>query len=258
MKLLYVLSVCCLGLVCSCTTPNAVRPTYLMGQETKEAIRLSSILPDTVNVEDDQQTYDLILIGATEHLLVATACTEYPDIIAISVFLYNADTLGHVEFDPDSTYLKDGSFLMFRPLLPHEAANLLVSQTSEVPTYVPKYTYRVSTETQADLSLYDYGYGYYSGQYSGTSQSTVHAEEDPWNKLGWAIGAAMVEHSNKQLLSLAAEFYETGLVPVRIPPKTAVSGQLFWLNRAKYFPLILTLTLDGYSLEFNFSDSTGE
>jgi len=130
---------------------------------------------------------------------------------------------------------------------------MMIAHVSEIPAYVPKYNYEVASETRGSLTMYDYGTGYYSGSYNSTTESEVTAKEDPWNKLGWSIGAAITEHNNKHFLATADYFYTSGLIPTKIPPITAVSGLILWRNQVSAFPVTVVVPIEGdnYTLIFD-------
>ncbi len=145
----------------------------------------------------------------------------------------------------------DGSRIAFRQLQPHEAANIYAARITNIPPYQPKYTYDVQSSTQGYL----YAYGNY-GYYSGTTQTTVTPREDPYNALGYSIGAAIAQGRNKKFSNMAGTLYAVGLVEgSSIPGKTGAHGGVYWLKRAVWpAPLILRFAQSGYEIKFTATE----
>ena len=191
-----------------------------------------------------------ILIVTGDSVIAAILIYELPDIYWADIYVYNGGSQPYT-VNPSQLVLMDGARTMFRPLRPDQAANIYIAQTRGIPPYQPKYIYDVQSSTQGYLSMYG-NYGYYSG----TTQTTVTQREDPYNALGYSIGAAIAEHRNAKLTNMANALYSTGFVEgSTIPAKTGARGGVFWLKRnGSPSPLVLRFAQSGYEVRFNESN----
>jgi hypothetical protein len=133
----------------------------------------------------------------------------------------------------------DGLRVAFRQLAPHEAANIYIAQLKSVQPYQPKYSYSVQATT------YTYGN-------TTHTQGTVNREEDPYHKIGYALGSMIVGSKNKKLLNLAGNIYVTGFTNgSKIPSQTAAIGGIYWLKRRSYTePLTIRFVDTNYEISF--------
>ncbi|PKK82147.1 MAG: hypothetical protein CVT49_15270 [candidate division Zixibacteria bacterium HGW-Zixibacteria-1] len=252
------LSIICgiIGLIAlSCATPGAVKYNRLLGLENEYIFRASSIFPDSLQ-NNNSDFYNSVLISGQDSNYIFVWCDEYPDLIAITIYFYN-NSGTTLEFRPENCFLKDNYSILLTQLMPHEAANLIASQTTSIPPYTPKYDYVVSSQTTGKLNMYDYGTGYYSGSYTENTDYEIEAKEDPYNQLGYTIGAAIAKSQNNKLMECAAFFYDNGLVGCLIPDKSAIYGSLFWKNKTNSYPLRFNFNCDYMSFEFLFDKKLG-
>lgn len=188
-----------------------------------------------------------ILIVSGDSVIAAVLLYELQDIYWADIYVYNGGSQPYT-VNPSQLVLMDGDRTIFRPLKPDEAANIYIAQTRGIPPYQPKYIYDVQSSSQGYLSMYgDYGY------YSGTTQTTVTQREDPYNALGYSIGAAIARHRNAKLTNMAGALYTTGFVEgSTIPAKAGARGGVFWLRRpGASLPLILRFAQSGYEVKFS-------
>jgi hypothetical protein len=161
----------------------------------------------------------------------------------LDLFVMNLKTAPY-PIDPSQFVLMDGSRFAFRRLEPHEAANLFLSHIEGIPPYQPKYIYDVNAATNGYFS----GSGYYTSQ----TNATVTRREDPYQALGYSIGAAITQHSNQQFAQMAGRVYAVGLVlGSSIPGTTNGAGGVYWLKPRNWTPpVILRLAATGYEVRF--------
>jgi len=187
-----------------------------------------------------------ILIVTGDSIIAAVLLYELPDIYWADIYVYNGGSQPYT-VNASQLVLMDAGRTMLRPLRPDEAANIYIAQTRGIPPYQPKYIYDVQSSSQGYLSMYG-NYGYYSG----TTQTTVTQREDPYNALGYSIGAAIARNRNAKLTNMAGALYATGFVEgSSIPAKTGARGGVFWLRRpGSPLPLILRCAQSGYEVTF--------
>jgi hypothetical protein len=184
-----------------------------------------------------------MIVSVSDSLLLAATMEEYPNVLHVDLYLYNGSRQELV-LEPSIFAVVDNQHTLFRRLEPHEAANLLIAQVTSMPPYQPKYNYSVSSSTYGHVDGY--------GNYYGNTEGTVEAEEDPWNKLGWALGSMIAENANEKLIEKAGYFYSTGMIPkTSIPAQTGLRAGLFWLNRVHGYPVYLRVNGVDFELEFH-------
>jgi len=172
-----------------------------------------------------------ILIVHADSVIGAIAIYELPDIFWADIYIYNGGSQPYT-VNPSQLILMDAVRTVFRPL---------------GPPYQPKYIYDVQSSTQGYL----YAYGNY-GYYNGTTQTTVTQREDPYNALGYSIGAAIARHRNAKLGNMAGTLYTIGFVEgSSVPAKAGARGGVYWLKRVNWSgPLILRFAQSSYEVRF--------
>ena len=176
-----------------------------------------------------------IVVVRADSVVFALSLYELKDIFWLDVYVLNSSSKAFT-LNPSQLVLMDGARIALRQLRPDEAANLYASGVTTIPPYQPKYTYNVQSS-------------YYN---NGTTQTTVTAQEDPYNALGYDIGAAILADRNARLVNLAASLYASGLIEgSQIPATTAAEGGVYWLKAtARQGPLTLRFTQSGYEVAF--------
>jgi hypothetical protein len=189
----------------------------------------------------------ILIIPGGDSLIAAISIYELEDIFWLDAYVYNGLSTPYV-VNPSQLVLLDGTRQVFRPLQPHEAANIYMGRVTNIPPYQPKYTYDVQSSTQGYL----YAYGNY-GTYTGTTQTTVTPREDPYNSLGYSIGAAIAAGRNKKFRNMAGTLYSVGFVEgSSIPSQAGARGGVYWLKRPHWQgPLILRFLPSGYEVRFS-------
>lgn len=192
-----------------------------------------------------------VLVLRSDSVAAAIVIEEMEDIFLVNIYIYNNSSRPYV-INPSQFVLMDGVRTAFRPLQPHEAANLFSTRVAAIAPYQPKYTYNVQSSTQ--------GYVSPSGSYAATTQTTVTPQEDPYNALGYTLGAAIAANRNKQFANMAGALYSAGFVEgTSIPAKAGAQGGMYWLKRADWpMPLILRLVQSGREIRFAPSAVPGE
>lgn len=225
-------------------SPSALQLVQLRPAKAENVFTLKDLVSkDTSLSRKAPENADQILMLGGDSVIAALSLYELEDIFWLDIYLYNGTSVPYY-LDPEQMVLMDASRMFFRRLEPHEAANIYMSEVRGIPPYQPKYTYDVRTATTGYLSS--------SGYYSGYSTTTVTQKEDPYNALGYNIGAAIVASRNKKFANMAGTLYSTGLVKgASIPSTTTGYGGVFWLKRLNYpQPLRLRLANTGYEVEF--------
>ena len=235
----------------SCTTPGAVKFNRLIGIEDQFAIKASSVVSDSLNASDAEGFYESVLISNIDSSHIFAWCDEYPDLMAVTIYFFN-NSGEMVHFYPEDCYLKDNYAILLNQLMPHEAANLIASQTTTIPPYTPKYNYEVTSSSNGNIDLYDYGNGFHSGNYTENTDYDIEVKEDPYNKLGYSIGAAIAESQNKKLMECASYFYNFGLINCSVPSGSAIYGSLFWTKKLNSYPIEFVFNCGGMSFTFHF------
>jgi hypothetical protein len=187
-----------------------------------------------------------IIIVQGDSAIAAMAIYELPDIFWADIYVYNGGSRPYT-LNPSQLILMDVVRTVFRPLSPDEAANIYVAKMRGIPRYQPKYIYDVQSSSQGYLSAYG-NYGYYNGR----TQTTVTQREDPYNALGYSIGAAIARHRNAKLGNMAGTLYTIGFVEgSSVPAKAGARGGVYWLKRVGWSgPLILRFAQSGYEVRF--------
>lgn len=235
-------------LVLAACTPGSLRFAELTPVRDSSLITAADLFAtaDSATKTKEPPNSSQILIVSGDSLIAAILIYELPDIYWADIYVYNGGSQPYI-VNPSQLVLMDGVRTGFRPLRPDEAANIYIAQTTGIPPYQPKYVYDVQSSTQGYLSVYG-NYGYYSG----TTQTTVTQREDPYNALGYSIGAAIARNRNAKLTNMAGALYATGFVEgSAIPAKTGARGGVFWLRRPDAPPpLILRFAQSGYEVKF--------
>lgn len=187
-----------------------------------------------------------VVILHSDSVTAALSFYELKDIFWVDVYIYNAGSTAFVIY-PSQLVLMDASRIAFRELRPDEAANIYRSQVTNIPPYQPKYTYDVQTSTQGYVTAFGN-----SAYYTENSQSTVTPQEDPYNALGYSIGASIAESRNRKFLNMASTLYNVGFVEgSSIPGKTGAHGGIYWLKQGGWTPpVILRFTQSDYEVRF--------
>lgn len=235
----------------SCTTPSAIKSNRLVGIENQSAVKASSIMSDSANIGDVDGFYESVLIGSIDSSYIFAWCDEYPDLIAVTIYFFNNS--GEItSFYPEDCFLKDSYSILFTQLMPHEAANIIASQTTAIPPYMPKYNYEMTSSSTGNFDLYNYGGGYYSGYYNENTDYDIEVEEDPYNKLGYTIGAAIMESQNRKLTQCASYLYNFGLINCSIPNGSAIYGSLYWIKKFDSYPIEFVFNCGDVSFNLKF------
>jgi hypothetical protein len=242
-RVLFIL-LCVIGVSAVGCMPSALKLTQLSPQKAENVYTLQDLLyRDTTLAKNIPPNADEILMLGGDSVIAALSLYEMEDIFWLDIYLYNG-TATPYHLDPNQFVLMDASRMFFRRLKPDQAANIFASRVTNIPPYQPKYVYDVRTATTGYFNSYGY--------YSGYSTTTVTQREDPYNALGYNLGAAITASRNKKYMSMANMLYSTGLVSgSSIPSKTAGYGGIFWLKRRVYSqPIRLRLANTGYEVEF--------
>lgn len=171
---------------------------------------------------------------------------EYPEVVALEVGAFNLRN-DPWAISPSAFVLLDGARTMQRQIAPHEAANMAVAHLNAIPAYQPKYIYDANTTISGSISTQYYG-NYAQSHLNANARTTVTRREDPWNALGWSIGAALAEAENNKLQDFAGALYTWGLVEdTQVVGRSNLQGLVYWLNnKEKLYPLILRIPTINY------------
>ncbi len=189
----------------------------------------------------------------TDSAMGTLAVFEYEDLLVLQIYLYNnAD--GPFGMDPVGITMMDGNRTAFRRLATHEAANIYASRVTGIPPYQPKYTYEFRSTTTGTLRAQG-NMAYYNGQTSGS----VTPVEDPYNALGYSIGAAIAQSRNAKYLNMASALYAIGLGQTStIEGQTGGVGAVYFLKPPGWQrPAIVRFKASGYEVRFD-SPSPGQ
>jgi hypothetical protein len=169
---------------------------------------------------------NLLAVLNTDSAVASVSLYEYDDMFAVQLYVYN-NSSRPFGLDPADIYLLDGNRTAFRRLAAHEAANLDAPRVRGIPAYQPKYTYQLNATTYGTVRTYGN-----TGTYSAQTQGTVTPVEDPYNALGYSIGAAIAASYNRKYQGMAAAVYNFGLGETSsAPPKAGGTGAIYWLKR---------------------------
>lgn len=188
----------------------------------------------------------LLAVVNTDSTIASLALYEYDDLFVLQIYVYN-NASRPFSLNPTELVLMDGNRTTFRRLPAHEAANLYATRVRGIPTYEPKYTYVINATTQATLRTYGN-----TGTYNAQTQGTITPVADPYNALGYSIGAAIAASRNRKYESMASTVYQLGFgESSAAPAKTGGIGAVYWLKRRDAArPVILRFGASGYELRF--------
>lgn len=97
------------------------------------------------------------------------------------------------------------------------------------------------------------GYVSSSGNFSAQTNATVTQKEDPYNALGYALGAAIVASKNRKLINMADRIYSIGLVDgATMPAMVNGLGGIYW-QKPKTASRLFFLRWAGMDYEVSFS-----
>jgi hypothetical protein len=223
-------------LASACGTPSALQfaeltPTPQPGLSTAKDL-YANTAPE-VKAKAPINAADIAIVSG-DGVIGAFTLYELRDIIWLDVYVYNNHNQGFL-IGPSSVVLLDGNRTALRQLAPHEAANIYLGQVTGIPPYQ--------------------GYAYTSGQYTritAQTQGTVTPREDPYNALGYSIGAAIAASRNRKFRNMAGTLYTVGFVAnSSVPAKAGARGGIYWLKPRNWVaPLILRFTGTGYEVRF--------
>ena len=241
---------CLIGLsIClAACTPGALSYQQLAPVKDPRTVTLDDLFRanDTTHKAPVPLGSRLLAVVNTDSVIASLALYEYDDIFALQIYVYNNSSLPF-NMNPTDIILMDGNRTIFRRLAAHEAANLYASRVRGIPAYQPKYTYQINATTQATLRTYGN-----TGTYNSRTQGTVTPVEDPYNALGYSIGAAIAASRNRKYQGMAATIYQLGFgESSAAPAKTGGIGAVYWLKRqGATRPVILRFGVSRYELRF--------
>ena len=233
-------------------TPSALKWELLApirNSETLVAYDLFANADSAMQASMPPNADKIVIIGG-DSVLAAITLYEFEDIFWLDSYVFNESSQPFV-INPSEFALLDGARVMFRQLEPHIAANIYASRMTNIPPYEPKYIYDVNSSTRGYVNIYDDQAYYY-----GNTETTITPREDPYNKLGYSIGAAIAANQNKQYIEMANAIYSVGFVEGTVIPSTvAARGGIFWSKGKTWLePLTLRLIISGYEVQFINSD----
>jgi hypothetical protein len=237
-----------LAVVTACTPPG-LQYRQLAPVPDPNTLTLDNLvraMDSTGQVKPDPSSHLTVVVN-TDSAIGTLTVFEYDDIIALQVYLYN-NSSQPFGMDPSGLVLMDGNRTAFRQLATHEAANLYASRVQGIPPYQPKYTYEFSSNTYGTAQVYGN-----TAHYSSQTAGSVRAVEDPYNALGYSIGAAIAQSYNRKYQGMASTIYSLGVGQhSSVSSKSGGYGAVYWLKRKDWRPpLILRFAESGYEVRFN-------
>lgn len=202
---------------------------------------------DTTRRVQPPQSARLTAIVPGDSALGAVTMFEYDEMFVLQIQLYNNSSRAF-NMDPKELILMDGSRVAFMRLQTHEASNLFAGRVVGIPRYEPKYSYEFTATTYGTLQT-NGNLTYLNAQ----TQGEIRRVEDPYDALGYSIGAAIAANRNKKYQSMASTIYQLGLgESSTVAAKTGGIGAVYWLRREPFaWPLILRFGGSGYEVRFN-------
>ncbi len=234
----------------SCT-PKAVVLNMLAPVRADNVVTLQDLYYKQAPQERGKPTLNAnkIVVLGTEDVSIALSLNELKDIFWLKLDINN-NSNEDIFVTPAEYVLLDGARYSLQRIAPHEAANIFISQLTDIPPfqYKPKTIYAVQANTT--------GYINKSGYYTANTQATVTESEDPYyaagQSLGYALGAAITESENKKLSNMASDVYASGLVEnTEIQKKTRIIGGIYWRKPRNWIsPLILRIAKTEQEFQF--------
>lgn len=236
------------GVVVACT-PSGLTYRQLAPVKEPTTLTLDELfrLSDTTKKAKPPLGSQLLAIVNTDSVVASLALYEYDDIFALQIYVYN-NSSKDFNLNPAGLILMDKNRTTFRRLAAHEAANLYGSRVRGIPAYQPKYTYQLDATTYGTFRTYGN-----TGTYNARTQGTVTRTEDPYNALGYSIGAAIAASYNRKYQGMAATVYQLGFGETSsAPAKTGGIGAVYWLKRpGSPRPVMIRFSASGYELRFD-------
>jgi hypothetical protein len=236
-KMLLAFWMCGFGLLCGCT-PGAVQSIRLTPSATCEYPRGEKFVEAEAAGNEVQEQYVDTITAGGDSLRIFVGLHEFPDYIEANVEIVNTSRTDFT-FTPGNFALLDGSRMAFLPVEASVVANEMLLNINEIPAYQPKYNYYVQSSAYGTANTQYLGGGQYHTTYSGTGTSTVTAQEDPYNALGYSIGALFAEAANDKVRACARKVYERGIgISADLMARSRGAFNVYWRNRTgKTYPV---------------------
>lgn len=212
-------------------TPGAVNRVQLTPVPSNETITLADLYSDASAdvLKQVPSNASQIVVLMADSVIASLSLYELEDIFWLDMYFYN-NTGEDLIISPSDWILLDGARTVFRQLQPHEAGNIYRGRVKNIPPYQPKYTYDVQSSTQGYVSIYGN-----QAYYQENTQGTVTPQEDPYNALGYSIGASIRSSHNKKYTELADLLYTAGFVEgSQVLSETGARGGVYWLKRKNW------------------------
>lgn len=235
---------------CRCV-PGPSQSIRLRPTEACVYPRGDRFLADAGVVSTVQKRYMDTLTAGGDSVRIFVRLDEYVDLIEAHVEMSN-NTNTRFTVVPDMFVLLDGSRLALVPIDASVVANDLLAHISAVPAYRPKYNYTVQSSVNGTANTQYLGGGQYYTTYGGSGTSTVTAREDPYNALGYALGAYLVQAANEEVEACARRVYEEGIGNgAALSGRSRAAFTVYWRNRIdKVYPLRFLIKDANIELEF--------
>ena len=198
-----------------------------------------------------QKRYADTFTAGGDSVRIFVRLDEYEGFIEAHVEMSN-DTNTSFTIAPEMFVLLDGTRLALVPIDASVVANELLAQISALPTYQPKFNYTVQSSVNGTANTQYLGSGQYYTTYGGTGTSTVTAREDPYNALGYALGAYLVQAANEEVQACAQRVYEEGIGNgAALSGRSRAAFTVYWRNRLdKVYPLRFIMKVANIEFEF--------
>ena len=240
------LSVLIAMLVTACT-PASVNRYQLIPVRNQNVATIEDVGTDAyslVPTTGPRSAYRNTVVLQLDDFMIGFSLYELKNLVWLDVVVQNKGDTPFI-INPSEFILMDSNRFAFNRLEPHAAANIFRAQVAGIPPYTPKYNYYVQATTS--------GYVSSSGNFSAQTNARVTQEEDPYNELGYALGAAIVASANRKLINMAARIYSIGLVDGAATPAMVNSlGGIYW-QKPKIASRLFILRWASMDYEVSFS-----